>query len=99
LPNKRNIAEHWWFMPIILATWIGGIMVPGQRREKKNCKCPSQREKVGVVAIAWHPSNAGKCEIKRIRVKTGLGKKQDPISKIAQGKSTVGIAQVVERLS
>jgi hypothetical protein len=70
------------FMPSMLTTWeaeIRRIVVPGQSGQKKVCKAPSQWKTLGVMACTCHPSDGRK---RRIVVQAGLGKKQDPISKI-----------------
>jgi hypothetical protein len=51
-------------MPVILATWetqIGGMVVPGQPKQKKFMRHPHLfRKKLGMVVHACHPSYCGK---------------------------------------
>jgi hypothetical protein len=45
------------------------------------------------VGLACHPSYGGKC---KIGVQAGLGKKQDPVSKITTAKMAGGVTQLAE---
>jgi hypothetical protein len=78
---------------VILTTWeteIGRISVGGYPWQKV-WETLSQQKKLGVMVHACHPSYCRKC-------KFCPGKKQDPISKIANAKRLRGVAQVVEHL-
>jgi hypothetical protein len=64
--------------------------------DKKVCKFPSQRKKVGVVAC--HPSHGGKCKIGSSQSRLAWAKSETLISKINR-KRVGGVAQAVELLS
>jgi hypothetical protein len=55
-----------------------------------------EKKKLGLVAQACHPSNGKK--LNRRIVQAGLGKKQDPLSKITRAKITAGVVQAVKHL-
>jgi hypothetical protein len=58
-----------------------------------------KREKLCVVVCTCYPSDSGKHKTGGSIVQAGLGKKQDPISKITRAKRTEGLAQAVEHLT
>jgi hypothetical protein len=53
-------------------------------------------KKVGYGSMCLSSSHGGKPKIRRILVEAGLGKKQDPISKITSLKRGGGMAYVTE---
>jgi hypothetical protein len=60
---------------------------------KRFVRLPSQQKKLSVVACTCHPSCSSKCKNRKIAVQVNLGKKQDPISKVA--RRVIGMDQEV----
>jgi hypothetical protein len=86
--KKKNLSPGTqWLTPVILATWeaeAGKIVVLGQPRQMF-MRPPTQ----------WKKTWAWRCT-PFIPVMAGLGKKQDPMSKITRAQRAEGVAQVVE---